>query len=127
MWSVIVCPLGSYRPQSRRHTASVNPHLIVSFMVSVSRIEKVEVALPGEPFHLPCRSRFGVADYVSWYHNGRHIAVDYRKYVLTKQDGLLVMDSGETDGGEYMCTASSGLILHQYEVNVPGKFTHSLQ
>ncbi|KAK2171511.1 hypothetical protein NP493_1055g00005 [Ridgeia piscesae] len=68
-----------------------------------------KVRLQGDPVYLHCNSTCSATSSVQWYRGNRRLTIDYKKYFLTENQGLIIMNVTSVDGATYRC--QSGTIL----------------
>jgi len=90
---------------SYSHYNNINRNILIVVAKSYS----TKVRLQGDPVYLHCNSTCSATSSVQWYRGNRRLTIDYKKYFLTENQGLIIMNVTSVDGATYRC--QSGTIL----------------
>ena len=83
----------------------LEPWLIVTAERSYSRVR-----LQGDAVYLHCDSHCAVTDTVHWYQGKYRLTIDYNKYFLVDNNGLVIMNVTSLDGTTYRCKSDTVLL-----------------
>ncbi len=92
--------------------ASIKTWLIVAVSRSHSRVR-----LQGDAVYLHCDSHCAVTGTVHWYQDEDRLTIDYQKYFLQDNNGLVIMNMTTLDGAMYRCKSDT-VLLAEHVVNV---------
>ena len=78
------------------------------------------VRLQGRAVYLHCDSHCAVTDTVRWYRGQDTVTIEYTKYFLVKNGGLVIMNLTTLDGATYHCKSAT-VLLAEHVINITRK------
>ena len=103
---LLICTYGllvSGIQNSYAHYNNINRNMLIV----VAKLYTTHVRLQGDPVYLHCNSTCSATSSVQWYRGQRPLTIDYKKYFLTENQGLIIMNVTSVDGATYHCQSGT--------------------